>query len=158
MLNLNPDTNLGTCKLSVCTPGVRTHWYSPLWDPETSNCCWPSANEVGGCQRLVSSGGWNPYYTGGHSSHCVAKNKIQKKKNQLAKRLTIFLNLWYLGHVDTPIFLAFRMGKKKDRKAPNFNGCSMCLTNIVFIKYYLVCKVCIFSNKMYILFSRNDII
>jgi hypothetical protein len=34
----------------------------------------------------------------------------------------------------------------------------MCLTNIVFIKYYLVRKVRIFSKKMYILFSRNDII
>jgi hypothetical protein len=88
----------------------------------------------------------------------LQRTKIIIKQNQLAKRLTIFLNLWYLGHVNTPIFLAFRMGKKKERKAPNFNGCNMCLTNIVFIKYCLVCKVRIFSNKMYILFSRNDII
>jgi len=101
MLNLNPDTNLGTCKLSVCTPGVRTHWCSPLWDPEISNWCLPSANEVGGCQWLVSSGGWNPYYTGGHSSHCVAKNKNKNKIKSAIKKVDnisqslVFGSCWY---------------------------------------------------------------
>lgn len=61
MLNLNPDTNLGTWKWSVCTPGVQT------------------ACQLGRLESILYRGIFFPL--------CFKESK--HKNNQLAKRLII---------------------------------------------------------------------